>query len=143
MHTATGAPPIACATTNSCRATGRRGSAWRRSIRPDGLGRRFQKRLARINAAPWQLATGQDLRWEAAAGAQRVDPVSRLAQGYFDRVLLAITPSSLVAARFSAMQNMLRSPAVLFHPTIVREVLRCKVTPPQHHSNIQPPIAAS
>ena len=28
-----------------------------------GLARDFQKQLAKVNAGPWQLATGQDLRW--------------------------------------------------------------------------------
>jgi flavin-dependent dehydrogenase len=88
-----------------------------------GLARGFHRRLARVNAGPWQLATAQDLRWQLSAGGQRGASLNRLVQGYFDRVLLAMTTNGAVAARFTEVQNMVRSPAVLFHPRIVWQVL--------------------
>lgn len=93
---------------------------------PTGLARRFQKRLARINAGPWQLATGQDLRWPSAAAGHETDAVTRLVQRYFDRVLVAMTDNGELAEAFAQVQNMLKSPATLFSPRIMWQVLRAR-----------------
>lgn len=85
--------------------------------------RTFQRCLAQVNAQPWQLATGQDLLWPSAAGAQP-DPLTRLMQRYVDLVLQTMVESGEVAARFSRVQNMLSSPAALFHPRVLWQVLR-------------------
>ena len=89
-----------------------------------GLARRFQKQLAKVNAGPWQLATGQDLRWASAAAGHETDPVTRLVQRYFDQVLVAMTDNGELAEAFAQVQNMLKSPATLFHPRIMWQVLR-------------------
>jgi 2-polyprenyl-6-methoxyphenol hydroxylase-like FAD-dependent oxidoreductase len=89
-----------------------------------GLARRFQRRLAKVNAGPWQMATGQDVRWPGVAAEQKRDPITRLIQHYFDRVLVTMTHNGEVAAAFAQVQNMLKSPAILFHPRIVWAVLR-------------------
>ena len=36
-----------------------------------GLGARFQKRVAKILATPWQMATGEDFRWPQTTGPAR------------------------------------------------------------------------
>ncbi len=54
----------------------------------DGLARRFQRRLARRNAHPWALSTGQDLRFPTTTG-MRVSAAMRLQHRYLDRVLVA------------------------------------------------------
>jgi 2-polyprenyl-6-methoxyphenol hydroxylase-like FAD-dependent oxidoreductase len=98
---------------------------WLRERRRDGTLRptpTFQRRLARVNARPWQLATGQDLRWPSAAGP-RPDPITRLMQRYVDLVLQTMIENGEVAARFSRVQNMLSSPAALFHPRVLCQVL--------------------
>ncbi len=89
-----------------------------------GLAGRFQKRLAKVNAGPWQLATGQDLRWPCAAAGHKTDPVTRLVQRYFDRVLEAMVDNGEIAEAFSQVQNMLKPPTSLFNPRIVWQVLR-------------------
>lgn len=91
---------------------------------PTGLARRFQRKLAQVIAGPWQMATGQDLRWPSAGADYRPDPVTRLVQGYFDRVLVAMVDNPEIAAAFAQVQNMLASPGTLFHPCIVWQVLR-------------------
>lgn len=94
-----------------------------------GLAHRFQRRLAKVNAGPWQMATGQDLRWPSAGADYRPDPITRLVQGYFGRVLAAMVENGEIAAAFARVQNMLASPASLFHPRIVWQVLhsdRCQ-----------------
>jgi len=93
---------------------------------PTGLARRFQRTLAKVIAGPWQMATGQDLRWPSTRADYKPDPISRLLQGYFDRVLTVMTDNAEVAAAFAQVQNMLASPATLFHPGIVWQVLRTK-----------------
>ena len=89
-----------------------------------GLARTFHKKLAKVNAGPWQLATGQDLRWPCAAEGYRPDPVTRLIQRYFDRLLVAMADNGELAEAFSQVQNMLKPPTSLFHPRIVWQALR-------------------
>jgi len=91
-----------------------------------GLASRFQKQLAKVNAGPWQLATGQDLQWPCAAAGHKTDPVTRMVQRYFDRVLAAMVDNGEVAQAFAQVQNMLQPPTTLFHPRIVWQVLRAK-----------------
>lgn len=93
---------------------------------PTGLARRFQRTLAKVNTGPWQMATGQDLRWPAAGADYKPDPVTRLVQGYFGRVLAAMVENGELAAAFARVQNMLASPASLFHPRIVWQVMRAR-----------------
>lgn len=87
-----------------------------------GLARTFQRQLTSVITGPWQLATGQDLRWPVAANGHKVDPVSRLMQGYFNAVLAAMAKDTVVAEAFFHVQNMLASPATLFHPRILWRV---------------------
>ena len=86
--------------------------------------RRFQKQLAKVNAGPWQLATGQDLRWPSAAAGHETDPITRLVQRYFDQILVAMTDNGELAEAFAQVQNMIKSPATLFSPRIMWQVLR-------------------
>jgi 2-polyprenyl-6-methoxyphenol hydroxylase-like FAD-dependent oxidoreductase len=105
---------------------------------PTGLARRFQRALAKVVAAPWQLATGQDMHWPSAAAGHKTDPITRLIQGYFDRVLASMVHSSEVAAAFAQVQNMLASPATLFHPRIVWQVFQ-----PTHKQETTGPAPAT
>lgn len=98
-----------------------------------GLARTFHKKLAKVNAGPWQLATGQDLRWPCAADGYRPDPVTRLVQRYFDRLLVAMADNGELAEAFSQVQNMLKPPTSLFHPRIVWQALRAKSS--AHNAN--------
>lgn len=91
-----------------------------------GLAQGFQRELGKLIAMPWQMATGQDLRWPVAGAAQRTSPMTRLMQRYFDRTLIAMTLDPEVAAAFSRVQNMLTSPLTLFHPRIVWRALRAR-----------------
>jgi 2-polyprenyl-6-methoxyphenol hydroxylase-like FAD-dependent oxidoreductase len=92
----------------------------------DGLAQRFQKALASVAAGPWQMATGQDLRWPKTIGGQASDPMTRLVQRYLDRVLATMPHSPTVAEAFLYVQNMLKPPTSLFHPKIMWQVLKPK-----------------
>jgi flavin-dependent dehydrogenase len=89
-----------------------------------GLAQRFQKELAGITAGPWQMATGQDIRWPATEGGQQPDPITRLIQRYLDRVLEVAPHNPTVAEAFFHVQNMLKDPPSLMHPRILWEVLK-------------------
>ena len=53
----------------------------------------------------------------------RPDSITQLVQRYFDQVLVAMTDNPEIAAAFAKVQNMLATPATLFHPRIVWQVL--------------------
>ena len=90
----------------------------------DGLARRFQKELASVTAGPWAMATGQDIRWPTTVGGAKPDPVTKLVQGYLDRVLAVAPHNPAVAEAFFQVQNMLKGPESLFHPKILWQVLK-------------------
>jgi len=89
-----------------------------------GLAATFQQQLANVIAGPWQLATGQDLRWPVAANGHKIDPFSRFLQGYVNRVIDTLAENRVVAEAFVQVQNMLKSPPSLFHPQILWRVWR-------------------
>jgi len=88
-----------------------------------GLSRRFQKRLARVNAAPWLLATGEDLRVRGTEGG-KAGLSTRLTHRYMDRVLELSMRDLGVRHTFLEVFGMLRSPTVLFGPAIATKVMR-------------------
>lgn len=90
----------------------------------DGLARRFQKELAGVTAGPWAMATGQDIRWPTTEGGAQPDPVTRLVQGYLDKVLSVAPHNPAVAEAFFHVQNMLKGPESLFHPKVLWQVLK-------------------
>ena len=88
-----------------------------------GMSRQFQRRLARVNATPWLLATGADLGWPTTVGghASRRD---RLVQHYVDRVIRAMADDPHVLEVFLEVVHLLRPPAALFQPAVVAAVSR-------------------
>jgi 2-polyprenyl-6-methoxyphenol hydroxylase-like FAD-dependent oxidoreductase len=87
----------------------------------DGVARRFQRRLARINSAPWMLATSEDLRYVGVEGA-KAGRASSLMHKYMDQVLRSATRSKAVRTRFLQVQGMLKGPGVIFSPSVVLRV---------------------
>ena len=88
-----------------------------------GLGRGFQRRLAKANAAAWLLATGEDLRYRTTGGA-RPGPVTRLLHRYLDRVIAASTVDLEASLAFADVAHLLAPPAVLFRPRVAIPALR-------------------
>ncbi len=84
----------------------------------DGLARRFQRRLARRNANPWALSTGEDLRFPTTTG-MRVSAAMRLQHRYLDRVLAATTRDPATADTYMQVVGMLAHPMSLFAPRIL------------------------
>jgi flavin-dependent dehydrogenase len=92
-----------------------------------GLAARFQKRLAQISAGPWQLATGEDLRWPIDGVAPSVNLPTRVLQGYITRVMQAMTVNTKVMEAFYQVQNMIAPPTLLFRPDLMAEVFRTRM----------------
>jgi 2-polyprenyl-6-methoxyphenol hydroxylase-like FAD-dependent oxidoreductase len=89
----------------------------------DGVARRFQRRLARINSAPWMLATSEDLRYLGVEGA-KAGRATRQMHKYMDYVLRSATRSKSVRKRFLQVQGMLKGPGVIFGPAVVLQVAK-------------------
>lgn len=88
-----------------------------------GLSRRFQRKLAKVNAAPWLLATGEDLRVHGAEGG-KAGLSTRLTHRYMDRVLALSLRDLRVRRTFLEVFGMLRPPTALFGPAVAAKVLR-------------------
>lgn len=92
-----------------------------RAGRSAGLGRWFQRELARVNAVPWLMATGEDFRWPRTVGG-RPGRVTRLMHAYLDQVQHVATRRPNVHCTYVEVIHLLRSPRVLFRPTILLPV---------------------
>jgi 2-polyprenyl-6-methoxyphenol hydroxylase-like FAD-dependent oxidoreductase len=95
----------------------------KRRERFDGAARRFQRRLAKINSAPWMLATSEDLRYIGTEG----EPASKNTQQihkYMDHMLRSATRSVPVRKKFLELQGMLKGPGVIFCPSVMMRVAK-------------------
>ncbi len=88
-----------------------------------GLGRRFQKRLAKVNSEPWTLATGEDFRVRGVEGGNP-DRATRMMHRYMDRVVSLTTENADVRLALLEAFNLIKPPTTLFYPSILARVLR-------------------
>jgi 2-polyprenyl-6-methoxyphenol hydroxylase-like FAD-dependent oxidoreductase len=88
----------------------------------DGLSSRFQKRLTKVNAAPWALATAQDLRVRGVTGGSP-GFVERYMGRYMDRVVALSTENERVRLTLLEVMNMLKFPSALFGPGVAMKVV--------------------
>ncbi|MGI8576212.1 MAG: NAD(P)/FAD-dependent oxidoreductase [Egibacteraceae bacterium] len=94
-----------------------------RSLQGRGdLSRRFQRRLAHANRAPWLLATGEDYRVPTVRG-ERPPPGTALLHAYAGRVFAASTRTPGVARRLQAVMHMRDSPLALLRPPVLLAAL--------------------
>ncbi len=97
-----------------------------RRRRPDGdltdLARRFQRSLAKVNQAPWLLATSEDLRYRIVEGT-RPGRITRWMHWYLDRVTAASTHDIVLRRVLLQVLHMTRPPSALFLPGNVRRAL--------------------
>lgn len=107
----------------------------------DGLARRFQRRLARRNADPWMLSTGEDLRYPTTTG-MRVTAATRLLHRYLDQVGATATRDLATAHTFAKVIVMLARPTSLFAPRVLAAVARTRRTPARADSEEFSPNAA-
>jgi len=92
-----------------------------------GLAKAFQTKLAGVIAGPWQMATGQDVLWPACEGGTQPDRITKMINGYMERVIRTMPYSPVVATAFFYVQNMLKPPTTLFHPKMLWNVLTTRL----------------
>jgi hypothetical protein len=88
----------------------------------------YHKKIAKLVAAPFALATGEDLRWPATQGGEITAQV-RFMHWYIDQIMALISGSPEIFKRFQLVNHMLAGPETLFHPAILMPVLRHAFTP--------------
>ena len=88
-----------------------------------GFSLRFQKKLAKVNSAPWLLATSEDFRVRCVTGGTP-HRTTRFMQRYVDHVVALSTENADVRNRLLRVFNLLKDPQTLFHPRIVVRVFR-------------------
>ncbi len=88
-----------------------------------GLAEQFQKKLVEVISVPWQIATGEDMRWPATAGIEaNPDPSAALMQNYLAQVMYTTTKNPAVLEVFYRVVNMVESPTLFFRPDVVLQV---------------------
>jgi flavin-dependent dehydrogenase len=84
--------------------------------------KKFQKRIAKATSLPWILGTSEDLRWPTTLG-KRPNTVTRMIQNHAQKVMLLGPNSRLATKSFLQMMHMIKSPAILFHPVILLQLI--------------------
>ncbi len=85
------------------------------------LWKSFFLRAAKVAAIPWEMATGEDLRFPETVGARR--PALRFLHWYTSKVHIASRHSPEVAERLYEVMHLLKAPATLFKPQILWKLL--------------------
>jgi 2-polyprenyl-6-methoxyphenol hydroxylase-like FAD-dependent oxidoreductase len=92
------------------------------AYRDIGITAHFQKRLARLNELPWQMATSEDYRFRSTVGGSPTTK-TRILQWYLDRVLTRTADSPRVRRRVLEVMHMIRPARALLHPKIMVQAL--------------------
>lgn len=92
----------------------------------DGLGQRFQRRLARVNKAPWAMASGEDHRYQSTESTEGAGPdlSIRLLRPYLRQIERLCTHDPRTRLTLLRTYNMLDNPGALFRPRILARSLR-------------------
>lgn len=101
-----------------------------------GLSQRFQQRLAKVNKAPWLMATGEDYRYhETEGGAPGL--MTRFMHWYMDRVLQLATREVAVRSVLLEVFNLLIPPSALFRRAILFRVIREAIKPTRRERSVR------
>ena len=87
-----------------------------------GLARRFHRRLAKVIADPWLLATGEDLRYPETTGAEPTLAM-RITRPYLDQVMMLSRDDRAAYRTVVEVLHLLKPPRSLFRPGILARVL--------------------
>jgi 2-polyprenyl-6-methoxyphenol hydroxylase-like FAD-dependent oxidoreductase len=96
--------------------------AWRGESGVGALTRAFRMRAPGVLEEPWQLASGEDLRFPQTAGRRPVR--LRLLHRYTAKLHERAGASPLISQRFNAVVNMMTPRSGLFRWDVIREILR-------------------
>ena len=92
------------------------------------LSRVFQKRLAKVNKAPWLMATGEDYRYREVVGGSP-GMSTRFMHWYMDRVLGLATRDVAVRSVLLRVFSMLLPPKALFSREVLARVIQEGINP--------------
>lgn len=90
---------------------------------PGRFGRAAQAAVARCSEAPWQIATGADLRYPTTVGP-RPGRAARLSNWYLDRASDVANRDGHVARVLSDVLYLVAPPTALFRPGVALRVFR-------------------
>jgi 2-polyprenyl-6-methoxyphenol hydroxylase-like FAD-dependent oxidoreductase len=96
------------------------GRCLHQSYRGDQLRRAFFRGCSAIIETPWRLAVGGDLRFPAVEGPRPL--AARVRNAYLKRLARAAGADPEVALAFLRVTNLVRPPASLFAPGVMRRV---------------------
>ena len=91
-----------------------------------GFAQRFQKRVGKIIAAPWQLATSEDAR--NLKPGETVNLGTRLLRFYMDHLLGMVSTDPQVGRAFFDVMHLVKPPTVLFSPGVALKVFGSMLT---------------
>ena len=95
---------------------------------PGTVGRAAQAAVARCSEAPWQIATGADLRYPTTVGT-RPGRAARLANWYLDRTSDVANRDGYVARVLADVLYLVAPPTALFRPGVALRVFRGRRAP--------------
>jgi hypothetical protein len=80
-----------------------------------------------VIAGPWQMATGEDRRWNVDENISPPDFVTRMMQNYIGKLLQITLNDSKVTEAFFHVQHMIAPPTLFFRPDILWKVLTTRM----------------
>jgi 2-polyprenyl-6-methoxyphenol hydroxylase-like FAD-dependent oxidoreductase len=93
-----------------------------------GLAGVFRKRVAKIIATPWQMATTEDFRWPQTTGPRPAG--MQFMHWYSGRLHTLAGSDKEVLVTFLQVMNMLKPPTAMFAPKMIWEVLTMRTPRP-------------
>lgn len=93
----------------------------------NGLGKKFQKKLAKINRISWIMVTGEDLRWSTTEGG-KLNLFARLMHRYIDAVMTLAFNDENMFRILMEVDHKVKPIMAMFHPNISLRVLRQLLT---------------
>jgi 2-polyprenyl-6-methoxyphenol hydroxylase-like FAD-dependent oxidoreductase len=87
------------------------------------LSESFQKRLAKVWAGPWVMATGADMRYTETVGG-KPGPLARVFQKYIDQVLVTGSKEPTAHVAFLEVMHFVSPPQRLLYPDVLALVAR-------------------
>ncbi|MCU0550164.1 MAG: FAD-dependent monooxygenase [Leptolyngbya sp. Prado105] len=106
---------LSAQTLNQCFATHRSSSL-------QGLARKVQREVAKVQNQPWTFAINQDYRYPSAKG-MKSKGFNRLLDAYFDNLGQLMTQKAEIYEAFLEVMHMLKPASSLFQPGIALQVL--------------------
>ncbi len=110
-----------------------------------GKAKLFQKRLAKVIAPIWLLATGEDFRW-LEGQAKRI-PSVRFSHWYISQLGKAMPTSAYLTKSFIEVTQLAKPLPALFHPAVIARIIghkfKKKVSSKTFQSDVSFPADAS